>query len=62
MKIENASSMPLVVQRKCHFFLAGHWLIKKLQVLTLKKVCNCIKDFNSTNKKFYSKWAHKSYM
>ena len=30
------------------FFLAGHGLINKLQVLTLKKDGNFIKDFNST--------------
>ena len=40
------------------FFLAGHWLINKLQVLTFKKDRNFIKDFNSTIKKLFSKWAH----
>ena len=39
------------------FFLAGHWLINKLQVLTFKKDRNFIKDFNSTIKKLFSKWA-----
>ena len=47
MKIENASSWSLVVQRKCHFFLAGHRFINKLQVLTLKKERNFIKETKS---------------